>query len=44
MQVHGRILVSDYRMDTMDGCRHLKEYKEEEGVEAFRENAQTGVE
>jgi len=23
-------------MDTMDGCRHLKEYKEEEGVEAFR--------
>ena len=36
--VHRRIYVSETRMDTMEGCRHLKEYKEEEGVEAEEED------
>ncbi len=23
-------------MDTVDGCRHLREYKEEEGLDAYK--------
>ena len=25
-----------HKMDAMDGCRHLQEYKEEEGVETYK--------